>query len=164
MQTSLLFRKKKAVLITIITLSGLFFGGFKPFSSEQEWLTWGNRFLNESYDPTVEPKLKKYEIMLTPDHFVRLRKTYQQGKQEYYSFNVKRFNDLNYLRGTAGTDTLKIQTQADDIIYQTYEDPKGDIDSMATSWSIPVKKMTPARVDSLKQALIFLKNTINRLP
>jgi len=157
MQTSLLPANKKAFIIAIISLSGLFFGGFRSFSTEQEWITWSNRFLNESYDPTVEPKLKKYEIMLTPDHFIRLRKTYQQGKQEYYSFNVKRFTNLNYIPGTAATDTLQIKTQADDIIYQTYEDPKGDIDSMATSWNIPVKKMTQPRLDSLRQALNFLK-------
>jgi hypothetical protein len=157
MQTSLLSKKKKAFIITIISLSGLFFGGFRPFYGEQEWISWGNRVLNESYDPTVEPKLKKYEIMLTPDHFIRLRKTYQQGKQEYYSFNLKRFIDLNYIPGAAATDTLEIKTQADDIIYQTYEDPQGDVDSMATSWDIPVKKMTQPRVDSLRLALIFLK-------
>ncbi|MES2060743.1 MAG: hypothetical protein V4456_02405 [Bacteroidota bacterium] len=157
MQTSLLPAKKKAFIIAIVSVSGLFFGGFRSFSTEQEWITWSNRFLNESYDPTVEPKLKKYEIMLTPDHFIRLRKTYQQGKQEYYSFNIKRFTNLNYIPGTAATDTLQIKTQADDIIYQTYEDPKGDIDSMATSWEIPVKKMAQPRLDSLRQALNFLK-------
>jgi hypothetical protein len=159
MQTSLLPVNKKVFIITIISLSELFFGGFKPFSTEQEWINWGNRFLNENYDPTVEPKLKKYEITLTPDHFIRLRKTYQQGKQEYYSFNLKRFAGLGYLPGTAATDTLEIKTQADDIIYQTYEDPQGDIDSMATHWDLPVKKLSPQRLDSLKQALNYLKNT-----
>jgi hypothetical protein len=157
MKTSLLPGCKKVLLITAISLSGLFLYGFTVFNDEQQWITWGNRFLNESYDPTVEPKLKKYEIMLTPDHFIRLRKTYQQGKQEYYSFNVKRFANLNYIPGTAATDTLEIKTQTDDIIYQTYEDPNGDIDSMATSWEMPVKKMGQPRLDSLRQALSFLK-------
>ncbi|QHS56004.1 hypothetical protein GWR56_10830 [Mucilaginibacter sp. 14171R-50] len=96
-------------------------------------------------------------MILTPDHFMRLRKTYQQGKQEYYSFNIQRFAALDYLPGKAATDTLEIKTQADDIIYQTYEDPAGDIDSMATRWDIPMKKLPPQRVDSLKQALLFLK-------
>lgn len=160
MQTSLLPAKKKTVIIAIISVSWLFFGGFKAVNDELGWLKWSNRFLNESYDPTVEPMLKKYEIMLTPDHFVRLRKTYQQGKQEYYSFNVKRFTGLNYIPGNAATDTLQIKTQTDDIIYQTYEDPKGDIDSMATSWDIPVKKMAQSRVDSLRQAFNFLKKNL----
>ncbi|RYU90845.1 hypothetical protein EWM62_09395 [Mucilaginibacter terrigena] len=158
MQTSLLPGKKKALLVTVIVLPALFLYGFKLFSTEQEWINWGNRFLNESYDPTVEPKLKKYEITLTTDHFIRLRKTYQQGKQEYYSFNLQRFAGLDYLPGKAETDTLQMKTQTDDIIIQTYQDPQGDVDSMATHWEIPVKKLSPQRLDSLKEALTFLKS------
>ncbi|WP_454803808.1 hypothetical protein [Mucilaginibacter phyllosphaerae] len=157
MQTSLMSRNKKALLISAIILPTLFLYAFKPFNTEQEWVSWANRFLNESYDPTVEPRLKKFEINLTPDHFLRLRKTYQQGKQEYYSFNLKRFAQLDYIPGNTATDTLEIKTQTDDIIYQTYEDPQGDIDSMATQWAIPVKKLSPQRLDSLKEALNFLK-------
>lgn len=95
--------------------------------------------------------------MLTTDHFIRLRKTYQQGKQEYYSFHIKHFQDMNYIVGTALTDTLQVKTQADDIIVQTYNDPAGDMDSMATMLNIPVKKTAGARIDSLRQALQFLK-------
>ena len=141
----------------LLLLSGLFLYGFKAFMNEQEWINWGNRFLNENYDPTVEPKLKKYEITLTTDHFIRLRKTYQQGKQEYFSFNLERFSELDYVPGAAATDTLELKTRADDIIVQTYEDPKGDVDSMATSMAIPVKKIAAERLDSLRQALNFLR-------
>jgi len=125
--------------------------------NEQEWLIWGNKFLVENYNPSTEAKLIKWEIMLTPDHFIRLRKTYQQGKQEYYSFNIKRFTNINYIAGDALTDTLRIKTQTDDIIVQTYNDPEGDVDSMATMLNIPLKKTAPERLDSLKQALMFLK-------
>lgn len=157
MQSSLLPAKKRLLTVALIGVSWLFFGGFKPIMNEQEWINWANRFLQESYDPTVEPSLKKFEITLTPDYFMRLRKTYQQGKQEYYSFSLKRFAELGYRPGTANTDTVEIKTQADDIIYQTYSDPKGDIDSMATTWDIPVRKLSPQRLDSLKQALNVLK-------
>ena len=146
------------MLIVAIVAPTLFLCAFKALNTEQEWISWANRFLNENYDPTVEPRLKKFEINLTPDHFMRLRKTYQQGKQEYYSFNLRRFAQLDYIPGNTATDTLEIKTQTDDIIYQTYEDPQGDIDSMATQWAIPVKKLSPQRLDSLKQALIFLKS------
>jgi hypothetical protein len=47
----------------------------------------------------------------------------------------------------------------DDIIVQTYDDPKGNIDSMATTLTIPVKDMTPEKLDSLNDALDFLKDT-----
>jgi hypothetical protein len=158
MLTSILFKMKKPLFIAAILAICPFLCSFGTFLNEQEWITWGNRFLNESYDPTVEPKLKKYEISLTPDHFIRLRKTYQQGKQEYYSFNLKRFNALEYVPGQTATDTLALKTQTDDIIVQTYDDPKGDIDSMATKLNIPVKKLLPERLDSLKQAFAFFKS------
>ena len=157
MLTSILFKMKKPLLTAAILAICPFLYSFGTFLNEQEWISWGNRFLNESYDPTVEPKLKKYEISLTTDRFIRLRKTYQQGKQEYYSFNLQRFNGLEYVPGQAATDTLELKTQTDDIIVQTYDDPKGNIDSMATMLDIPVKKLSPERLDSLKQALQFLK-------
>lgn len=157
MLTSLLPRSKKASLIVLSLAITAFLCGFAAFMSDQEWVTWGNKFLTESYDPSVEPKLKKYEIMLTPDHFIRLRKTYQQGKQEYFSFNLRRFSGISYIAGNSQTDTLQVHTQTDDIIIQTYDDPKGNIDSMATTLSIPVKKIAPEKLDSLKQALSFLK-------
>jgi len=157
MLTSSTTRGIKASIICFVLLTGPLLFGFKPLMDEQEWITWGNRFLNESYDPSAEIKIKKWEISLTPDHFIRLRKTYQQGKQEYYSFNLQRFSEVKYLPGQAQTDTLELKTQADDIIVQTYNDPKGDVDSMSTLFNIPVKKIAPERLDSLKQALNFLK-------
>jgi hypothetical protein len=123
---------------------------------EQEWLNWSNKCLAESYNPPPDVKLKKWEIALTSDYFLRLRKTYQHERQEYFSFNVHRLTDVEYL-GNDTTGTLKMSTLADDIIVQTYEDPKGDLDSMATALELPVKNMSPARVDSLKMALNYFK-------
>ena len=157
MKTSIIPATGKTMLITsIFALSALNYG-FKAEMSEQEWLNWSNKCLSTSFNPLTEPNLKKWEINLTADYFLRLRKTYQQGKQEYYSFNIKRFTNINYIAGDALTDTLRIKTQTDDIIVQTYNDPEGDVDSMATMLNIPLKKTAPERLDSLKQALMFLK-------
>ena len=89
---------------------------------------------------------------------MRLRKTFQNGKQEYYSCQLHNFNDLDYL-GTTATGILKISTKADDIIVQTYNDHAGDVDSMTTVLNIPVKNMEPAQVDSLYKALLYFKNS-----
>lgn len=157
MPASILPTVKKTFLLPLFVLITLFLASFIAIMDEQDWQNWTNKFLIDRYDPSAEEKIKKWEIMLTPDHFIRVRKTYQQGKQEYYSFNLKRFTEINYLSGTGLTDTLQIQTQADDIIMQTYDDPKGNIDSMETMLKIPVKKIEPLRLDSLRQALNFLK-------
>ena len=118
---------------------------------------WSNKCLAESFDPSADIKLKKWEIALTPEHFIRLRKTYQHGKQEYYSLHLNRLDSVNYL-GTSDGGQLRFKAIADDIIVQTYDDPKGNIDSMATVLDIPVKSMSPERVDSLNEAIKYLRS------
>ena len=130
--------------------------GFKRAFDEQDWLAWVNRALTQSYDQTADPKVKKVEISVTSDYFVRLRKTYAKNMQEYYSFNLHQFNDFDYF-GDTNAGTLQLKTIADDIIVQTYNDRRGDIDSMATSLDIPVKNMEPERLDSLRDALNYFK-------
>ncbi|MEO6520362.1 MAG: hypothetical protein ABIN91_01685 [Mucilaginibacter sp.] len=122
-----------------------------------EAVTYSNHCLNQSYDASGESKLKKWEMSVTEDLFVRLRKTYIGGKQDYFSFRIKRFNDLSYI-GTATAGTILLKTDADNVIQQTYNDPKGNEDNMVQTMSIPVKNMEPERVDSLRTALLFLRN------
>jgi hypothetical protein len=155
---SLLSNTPKVVIIFSIMAIAASICAFRSGMDEQEWLNWSNKCLSEAYNPSVDAKLKKYEIEVTPDHFLRLRKTYQHDRQEYFSFNLQKFDDVNYHHGIGPADTLQIKTQADDIIVQTYNDPKGDIDSMATVLNIPVKNMSPERLDSLHNALLFLKS------
>lgn len=146
---------KVAVAIWAAMLSVSFFG-FKPAFDDQDWLAYVNRTLSQSYDQSGDPKLKKVEIYLTPDYFVRLRKTYAKEMQEYYSFNLHQFSDLDYLGNTA-SGILSLKTVDDDIIVQTYNDRHGDIDSMTTALDIPVKNMEPERLDSLKEAFNYFK-------
>jgi hypothetical protein len=156
MLRSVIQKSKKVLFLLAIPAFGILHFSFKPAMSEQEMLTWGNRCLTESYDPSGEVKLKKWELTLTGDAFVRLRKDYTNGKEEFYSFHLHRFSDMNYL-GTTVSGTLQLKAIADDIIVQTYNDPKGDIDSMATQMNIPVKNMQPERLDSLQMALRYFK-------
>lgn len=130
---------------------------FKPAMNEQDWLTWTNNCLNESYNQAAEPKLKKVEITLTNDYFIRLHKTYVRNKVVYYSFNLSQFSDMNYL-GSADNGVLALSAKDDDIIVQTYHDRHGDIDSMTTTLEIPVKNMNPDRLDSLHQALEYFRS------
>src|SRR5580704_8843637 len=90
---------KVLVAVLVVLLSVSFFG-FKPAFDDQDWLAYVNRSLTQSYDQFADPKLKKAEIYLTPDYFVRLRKTYAKEMQEYYSFNLHQFNDIDYLGNT----------------------------------------------------------------
>lgn len=150
-------RIKKHFLIIILAIAGLSGLCFTRAMDEQQWLLWSNKCLIQSYNTEGDAKLKKWELSITDNAFVRFRKTYTNGKQEYFSFHLHRFNDMDYL-GTSTTGTLQLKTMADDIIVQTYGDPKGDIDTMATSLNIQVKNMDADRLDSLRDALMYFKS------
>jgi len=144
-------------LTLLLTISMLLLG-FRRAADTRQLINWSNRTLMQAYDPPVDEKLKKWELSLTDDLFLRLRKTYQNGKQEYFSFQLHSFNDLDYV-GTTASGLLNIKTRADDIIVQTYNDRKGNVDSMATILSIPVKNMEPEQIDSLRNALLYFKSS-----
>ncbi len=148
------FTKIVVAAVAIVLLVSVY--SFKKAFDDQDWLAYVNRTLPQAYDQSSDTKLKKVEIYLTPDYFVRLRKTYPKDMQEYYSFNLHQFNDMDYLGSTA-VGTLSLKTMADDIIVQTYNDRHGDIDSMTTVLDIPVKNMEPERLDSLREAFNYFK-------
>ena len=129
---------------------------FKRGMSNQDWLSWINRCLTQSYDPSGDVKLKKWELSVNAENFIRLRKTYAKGMQEYYSFNLHQLDDMNYL-GNSKTGIVALKTMADDIIVQTRNDRHGDVDSMTTVLNIPVKNMEAERLDSLREALNYFK-------
>lgn len=132
--------------------------GFRYLPDIPGLVVWSNKTLMQVYDPAAEVKLKKWELTVTDDFFLRFRKTYQNGKQEYYSVQLHDFDELDYT-GNASKGTLSISTKEDDIIVQTYNDRKGNVDSMATVLSIPVKNMEPEQVDSLRNALLTFSST-----
>ena len=150
---SIILKIKKALLVALLSLSG---ASCLCFAIEQDWLGWSNQCLATFYDATADVKLKKFEINLTDDSFLRLRKTYQNGKQEYFSLQLQQLDDLVYL-GNTYKGTLRLKTKDDDVIVQTYNDRKGNIDTMATILDIPLKNMEPERLDSLQRALNYFK-------
>jgi hypothetical protein len=154
---SVLQKTKKLYFLRATVLLAVVHFSFKPAMTEQAMLNWSNKCLTESYDPSGQAKLKKWELVLTDDAFIRLRKTYTNGKQEYFSFQLHRFTDMDYL-GSTVNGTLQLKAVADDIIVQTYNDPHEDIDTMATQLNIPVKNMEPERLDSLQMVLNYFKN------
>jgi len=147
---------KKTGIIAGIVLTVSINYCFKSSLTDEDWLVWVNKCFSESYDPSGDAKLKKWELTVTGDAFIRLRKTYAKGKQVYYSFNLSKLSEMNYL-GNSRSGTIQLKTLEDDIIVQTYKDRHGDVDSMSTVLNIPVKNMEPERLDSLREALDYFK-------
>jgi len=140
----------------MILVAVIVFYGFSWYNDRQETINWSDHCLFYAYDSSGEVNLKKWDISLTNDAFIRFRKTYLNGRQEYFSFNLRRFKNMDYL-GTTTRGTIRFKTMGQDIIVQTYNDRKGNVDSMSTTLSIPVKNMEAERLDSLYNALAYLK-------
>src|SRR5476649_1683338 len=102
MLRSVLLEIKKIGIAALVLFALVIGSSFKYTMNDEDWLVWANRCLAQSYDASGDARLKKWELTLTPDSFIRLRKTYQKGKEEYYSFNLHKLNDMDYL-GTTNT-------------------------------------------------------------
>lgn len=150
-------KNKKLVFLFSLLIAATVGFCFVAAMTDQDWLNWGNKCLSQSFDPSSDVKIKKWELTLTNDSFIRLRKTYQNGKQEYFSFHLQKLEDIDYL-GNVYSGTLQLKAKEDDIIVQTYNDKKGNIDSMANILAIPMKNMEPERLDSLRAALEYFKS------
>ena len=89
--------------------------------------------------------------------FIRLRLFFQKNKQIYYSFNLKKLKDIKY-EGTNKKGILQLLAIEDDIIVQTHNSRKGDIDEMANLLNLPLKNINAEKLDSLTQSLNYFKN------
>jgi hypothetical protein len=151
------FLRYKLLLLGLLAVTCSVSGfAFRSVTDRWQALYWANKCLFETYDPSGEVNLRRWELNLTHDNFLRFRKYYQNGKQEYYSLSLRRYKDIVY-QGSSVQGTMRIKTQADDIIVQTYNDKNGNVDSMSTTLMIPVKNMPPERLDSLNKALNTLR-------
>lgn len=106
-------------------------------------------------------KLKEYEILVTDNGFIRYRKIFPTGKQEYYSFNLLRLNSIGYL-GNSTEGTLQLKTITADVIIQTYNNPKGNIDSMASQFDLPLKSAEPEDLVQIQGNLFEIKRLLQR--
>jgi hypothetical protein len=120
-------------------------------------LKWIQQILSASYNQAADTGLKKWDISVTFEGFFRLRKHFTSGKQEYFSFNFKRLSDIDF-DGTLDSGHIVFTTSADDIIVQTYNDPKGNIDSMTSILSLPVIDLKPEQLDSIKNSISMFKH------
>jgi hypothetical protein len=114
------------------------------------------KMLKDHYNElAIKPALKRYELNVTNSGFCRYKRFYTSGKVEYFSFNLAKFKDIDYY-GTDKTGQLLLRTSGDDVIVQTYNDRQGDVDSMASYMSIPLKNVEAEQLSDLSERLARL--------
>lgn len=130
-------RLKKSVFF-FICLVFLVCSGFETVNESTAII---QNILTKYYDSAVDGNtLKRYELNVTNTGFCKYKKVYTNGKTEFFSFNLSRFKSMDYY-GTTARGELHLHTQNDDVIVQTHNDRKGDVDSMATHMVIPLREI-----------------------
>jgi hypothetical protein len=106
-------------------------------------------------------KIRKFELLLSDEGFLRYRKTYNSGKQEYYSLNLTRVSSMDYLGDTASGNLL-LKTIEDDVIVQTYNDRDGNVDSMATQFRLELHAVEPEDLLALQNDILGMKQLLKK--
>ena len=122
---------------------------FSGFAIPEENTVFVQNFLTKYYDNDSGMRdVKRYEINVTNTSFCRYRKIFNNGKQEYFAFNLARLKSMDYY-GTTTKGELYLRTKNDDVIVQTRNDRKGEIDSMGTYVVIPLKNIEVSELNAL---------------
>jgi len=138
---------KKCVFFSIC-LSFLIFSGF---DLPEEQTVFIQNFLTKYYDLESQGKeIKRFEINVTNTGFCRYRRFFNKGKEEYFAFNLSRFKSMDYY-GNAIKGDLYIRTKNDDVIVQTRNDRKGEVDSTSTYLVIPLKNVDVEQLNALEE-------------
>ncbi|KQC00310.1 hypothetical protein [Pedobacter sp. Hv1] len=134
-----------SALLTFIVFSG--------FDLPEDDTVVIQNLLNKYHDSEAQGKeLKRFELNVTNTGFCRYRKVYNNGKVEYYAFNLSRFKTLDYY-GNAERGELYLRTKNDDVIVQVRNDRKGEIDSTTTYMVIPLKNIDVEQLNALAESL-----------
>ncbi|PYF72443.1 hypothetical protein [Pedobacter nutrimenti] len=127
----------------LLAASGLVLCAFSLEGLLNEDAVYVQKKLSDHYDVAAQgADIKRYELNVTNTGFCRYKRHFANGKVEYFSFNFSKFKDLDYY-GTVKNGRLFLRTKGEDVIVQTYNDKKGDIDSMSSYLSIPLRDMEP---------------------
>ncbi len=126
---------------------------FCGFDLPDEDTAFVKQMLTKYYDSdTFGREIKRFEINVTNTGFCRYRRIFSNGKEEYFSFNLTRFKTVDFY-GNTGKGELYLRTNNDDVIVQTRNDRKGDVDSTRTYMMIPMKNMETEQLNQLNESL-----------
>ena|SRR6476661_7429807 len=123
-------------------------------------ITIKNNILNVYHQHEAEKLVgtKSTNIDITKDGFLRYKRILNNNKTEYFSVKLNKINTLTYL-GTERGGWVLLKCETSSVIYQTYKDPAGDVDSMMNELPIPFKSVTPEDLTILEDNFRKLKTS-----
>ncbi len=143
-------------MLTILSATITFFA-FSWVDLLNEQAIFLQKKLIEHYDPGRDASgIDRCELNVTGTGFCRYKRFFENGKIEYFSLNLIRFKDFDYL-GTVNAGDLIIHTISDDVIVQTYNTKDGDLDSMASVMTIPLKNIEPEDLNAFAKTFLSMQ-------
>lgn len=109
----------------------------------------------------INPAVKEQKLEVTPEGFLRFRQKLLSGKQEYFAFHFSRYKEMKYF-GTEERGYAEIMVADSNVIVQTFNDPKGDIDSMGTSMRLNFQHCTAEELSRLESQFSQLKKKMEK--
>jgi hypothetical protein len=83
---------------------------------------------------------KSSSLEITTDGFFRYKRVLKSNKTEYYSVKMEKLLNV-YFYGSEKGGWLTFKCVDESVIFQSYNDPKGNIDSMGNEISFPLKSI-----------------------
>jgi len=146
--------------ISLILALSVILCSFSDPESMEQYVGNLQKSFNDHYDFSQESnQIKRYELNITNNGFCRYKRYFNNGKTEYFAFKLSKFKEMDYL-GNASAGKLYLRTKGDDVIVQTYKDRGGDVDSMATQITIPLKNIEAEDLNAIQENL----ERINKMP
>lgn len=99
---------------------------------------------------------KSYKFEITNEGFIRYKKVFVNNKSEFYSVKVNRLSEIKY-QGTETNGWFLISCEPSSVIFQTYQDPSGNLDSMINEIVFPVNNISVEELNELKYNFESLK-------
>jgi hypothetical protein len=126
------------------------------------------------YRKQIEDVLRKYDanklmgsksttLELNNTGFLRYKKVLMSNKTEYYSVRIEKVQKLNYY-GNEKSGWLSVICEPSSVIFQTYRDPAGDVDSMTNEINFPLKGISEEELNFLNKNFDLLRENSKNIP
>jgi len=123
--------------------------------------------LKSFYRKQIEELLRKYDadrfigsksftLEVNNNGFLRYKRILASNKTEYYSVRIEKVQKLNYF-GNEKSGWLSVVCEPSSVIFQSYRDPSGDVDSMAHEIHLPLRGISEEELNSLNKSFDFLR-------
>lgn len=99
---------------------------------------------------------KSYKFEVTKEGFIRYRKVFPNNKSEFYSVKVNKLAEIKY-QGTEKSGWIFMSCEPSSVIFQTYNDPSGNLDSMVNEIAFPVSNISVEEINKWNNNFESLK-------